>query len=331
MPGPSALRQSAQSPRAGTAAGGKGEEWELETLERRKGVEEADEAFGSELEREGWDEWVRGEPPSRWRRLVAPMQRIFSSPTRRRPLDGRVEEALHGAAARAAGMSRDEYIRSLKFPPFHLLPHKLTVADLKANRRRPPPLIGVQGLLGAASNGILGAASSSMGLKLTSIEGLRDLMQCVPFSRTLCCMPPRASFPVFEPALTYFSPHAGSSRSSSRPPRPLCRPSPFASPTTGGDAESSTLRTLFVTVPSVLSLDFVSAFGQALALLLVLTLVTLFTLYEVYRLSGGWHGPAGKLGRGELDLGEGFDRHLSSNVNVVPLSFLVRDLTLRSE
>lgn len=73
-------------------------------------------------------------------------------------------------------------------------------------------------------------------------------------------------------------------------------------------AQSSTLRTLFVTVPSVLSLDFVTAFGQALALLLVLTVVTLGALYEVYRLSGGWHGPSGEIGRGEHDLGEGFDR-----------------------
>ncbi|GAA5844290.1 hypothetical protein JCM9279_001756 [Rhodotorula babjevae] len=276
MPAPCAS-EGAGPRRGGATTVGKGEEWELEMLEQRKGVE-ADEVFGSELEREAWDRWVRGEQPSRWRRLVAPVQRVVSSLARRRRLDGQDESDAHAVAARAAGMSRDEYIRSLKFPPFHLLPHKLTVTDLKANRRRPPPLIGIQDLLGAAANGVLGAASSSMGLKLTSIEGLRDLMQMITLLVSAA-----------SPTLSTLT---------------------FASTATVEklDAASSTLRTLFVTVPSVLSLDFVSAFGQALALLLALTLVTLFALYEVYRLSGGWHGPSGKLGRGELDLGEGYDR-----------------------
>ncbi|KPV73435.1 uncharacterized protein RHOBADRAFT_55175 [Rhodotorula graminis WP1] len=263
MPGPSGGRRRREE------VSGKGEAWELETLEQSEGGR-AEKVFGSELEREGWDKWVRGEQPSRWRRLVASAEHALLALLTRRRLDGQDEPDTHAVAARAAGMSRDQYIRSLKFPPFHLLPPKLTVTDLKANRRAPPPLIGVQGLLGAASNGLLGAASSSMGLKLTSVEGLRDLMQMVTLLVT-------AGSPSI---LTHTSTSTG----------------------------NETLRTLFVKIPSVLSLEFVSAFGQPFALLLAFTLVTLFALYEFYRLSGGWHGPAGKLGRGELDLGEGYER-----------------------
>jgi hypothetical protein len=90
--------------------------------------------------------------------------------------------------------------------------------------------------------------------------------------------------------------------------------SPTLSSLTAGSASTpaahnvTAFRTLLVTVPSFLSLDFVSAFGQALIFLLVLTVVTLAALYELYRFTGGWAGPNGSLGRGKLDLGEGYDR-----------------------
>ena len=68
------------------------------------------------------------------------------------------------------------------------------------------------------------------------------------------------------------------------------------------------LRTVFVTVPAFLSLDLVSAFGNALVFLLVLTLVTFAALYEFMRFTGGWKGLKSRSMHGTLDLGEGFDR-----------------------
>ncbi|GAA6052609.1 hypothetical protein JCM3770_006400 [Rhodotorula araucariae] len=253
MPGP---RDRAHQHRC---ADEKGEEWELKSLEER--AETDDGTFGSELERKGWEKWVRGAPPSRWYRFLASLRRLV------------LRRSFH-----AAGLSRDEYLRTLKFPPFHLLPANLTVTDLKANRRRPPPLISLQGMLLAVSNGLLGAAGSSMGISLTTVEGLRDLMQMVTLLLTAAS--PALSTLIFGSTLD----------------KQLV-------------AQSSTLRLLFVTVPSFLSLDFVSAFGQALAFLLVLTVATLVALYEFFRFTGGWRGPARASGRGgQLDLGEGFDR-----------------------
>ena len=68
------------------------------------------------------------------------------------------------------------------------------------------------------------------------------------------------------------------------------------------------LRTVFVTVPAFLSLDLVSAFGNALIFLLVFTLVTFAALYEFMRFTGGWRGPKSHRTHGTLDLGEGYDR-----------------------
>jgi len=72
--------------------------------------------------------------------------------------------------------------------------------------------------------------------------------------------------------------------------------------------ETSTFRTIFITIPSALSLDFASAFGQALLFLFLLTFFAFLGLYEFYRFTGGWQGPKGVVRRGETDLGEGYDR-----------------------
>lgn len=70
------------------------------------------------------------------------------------------------------------------------------------------------------------------------------------------------------------------------------------------------LRTVFLTVPAFLSLDLVSAFGNALIFLLALTLITFAALYEFMRFTGGWRGPKSRRrgAHGTLDLGEGYDR-----------------------
>lgn len=167
----------------GQKKGGEDEEWELGSLAKGgadgQRIEADDGVFGSMLEREGWEKWVRdGEPEGRWARIVRRIERLVG--LQRDALASTPEErvALSSAAA-AAGLTPAQYDRTLKFPPFHLLPRDLTVTDLKANRRKPPPLVSLQSLLTTASNGVLGAAGSGYGIKLTTIEGLRDLMQYV--------------------------------------------------------------------------------------------------------------------------------------------------------
>lgn len=70
-----------------------------------------------------------------------------------------------------------------------------------------------------------------------------------------------------------------------------------------GASSSSWYRTLFVVIPSALSLDFVSAFGRAIVWLWIFTLVAALAVYEVWRFSGGWSGVPSE----RRDLGEGFD------------------------
>lgn len=121
---------------------------------------------------QSWERWVRDGPPSsRWSRFVNAVLPI-SWRCRSRSADSSLAKA-----AREAHLTVAQYKRSLILPPFHLLPPKVTVTDLKANRRRPAPLVTVQTVLKIVGNGILGAAGSSKGISLTTLEGLRDLMQ----------------------------------------------------------------------------------------------------------------------------------------------------------
>ncbi|KWU42945.1 hypothetical protein RHOSPDRAFT_26670 [Rhodotorula sp. JG-1b] len=62
------------------------------------------------------------------------------------------------------------------------------------------------------------------------------------------------------------------------------------------------LRAVFVTVLAFLSLDLVSAFGNALIFVLVLTLFTFAALYKCMRFTGGWRGPKSRRTHDTFDL-----------------------------
>lgn len=257
--------QGTGAPRAGKVKGGGDEELELNKVETGHS---SDDFCGSEEERSGWEDWLRGPPPSLLARLkYLVLRRPFPPP---------------------------DPTRQLIFPPFHLLPPYLTVTDLKHNRRRPPSLFSFQGVLAAVGNGILGAAGSTTGIGLTTVEGLRDLMQYAPGSRLMPHLP--TSPDITTRRMITLLVTAGSPTLASL----------TASSSTTDASQKTLIRTLFVTVPSALSLDFVSAFGQALLFLLLLTLVTLLALYEFFRFTGGWAGPAAR--RAARDVGEGYDR-----------------------
>jgi hypothetical protein len=120
--------------------------------------------FGSKEERKSWNEWVRGKPPSLWKRLTKP-----------RDSDEDDQERLIGGES--TSLSKEQYSRSLIFPPFHRLPPNATLSELKLNIRKPPPLYSGNAILQTAADGALNIFGSAAGIRLTTIEGLRDLMQ----------------------------------------------------------------------------------------------------------------------------------------------------------
>lgn len=121
-------------------------------------------------EQRAWDAWVRDGPPwTRWSRFMAALRRrVARKHTETKRDDGRPNDTV---------LSPEQYRRSLIFPPFHRLPPGITVTDLKQNRRRSQPLLTLQSALGIVGNAILGAAGSNKGISLTTVEGIRDLMQ----------------------------------------------------------------------------------------------------------------------------------------------------------
>ncbi|GAA5958608.1 hypothetical protein JCM3765_006695 [Sporobolomyces pararoseus] len=241
----------------------KEDEIELERQEGKRKV--GNDGFGSLEEKKSWNEWVRGKPPSLWKRLMSPIETVEDDK----------ERLIEGESA---GLTKEQHLRSLIFPPFHRLPPNATLTDLKSNIRKPPPLFSGNAILQTAADGALNIFGSAAGIRLTTNEGLRDLMQMITLLSTSA-----------SPSLSLLT---------------------VSAPTTPYSAvESSTFRTLFITVPSALSLDFATAFGQAVLFLIVFTLFAFIALYEFYRFTGGWKGPSAATGGGnEMDLGEGYDR-----------------------
>jgi len=138
-----------------------------------------EKSFGSEEEEKAWNDWVRGTSPGLWTRL-----------TQRLKAEKEVEddkERLIGAEAEKANLTKDQHLRSLIFPPFHRLSSDMTLTYLKSNIRRPPSLISGNALLQTAADGILNLFGSAAGIRLTTVEGLRDLMQCVQPLTSSCC------------------------------------------------------------------------------------------------------------------------------------------------
>ncbi|GAA5976071.1 hypothetical protein JCM5350_000303 [Sporobolomyces pararoseus] len=244
-----------------------GNEIELERRERKKAV--GDNGVGSKEEKKSWNEWVRGKPPNLWKRLMTSLDKLEND--KERLMEGERPD-----------LTKEQRLRSLIFPPFHRLPPNATLTDLKSNIRKPPPLFSGNAILQTAADGALNIFGSAAGIRLTTIEGLRDLMQMITLLSTSA-----------SPSLSLLTVSAPS--------------------TPHSVAESSTFRTIFITVPSALSLDFASAFGQALLFLIVFTLLAILALYEFYRFTGGWKGPSstateGGGGGSDIDLGEGYDR-----------------------
>ena len=128
-----------------------------------------EKSFGSEEEEKAWNDWVRGKPPGLWTRLVRQVKGG-------KELEDDKERLLDGDAE-TAGLTKEQHLRSLIFPPFHRLSPDVTLTDLKSNILRPPSFLSANSLLQTAADGILNLFGSAAGIRMTTVEGLRDLMQ----------------------------------------------------------------------------------------------------------------------------------------------------------
>jgi len=74
--------------------------------------------------------------------------------------------------------------RSAIFPPMHLIPPSLTVADLQQNKTAAPPFLALDATLGTIIDGVLGAQGSTYAIGLMNVELFRDSAQMLSLALT---------------------------------------------------------------------------------------------------------------------------------------------------
>ena len=167
--------------------------------------------------------------------------------------------------------STEQIKRSLVFPPMHRIPSELTVLDLKENRSRRRPAFSIGTLLSIVIDAVLGEEGSYTPGPLTTVEAFRDLLQIVGLG------------------VTFALPRATSDSFSTQVP---------------ASSSSLTAKILVLSIiPSVLGLDFVSAFGKANVWLCVFCIICIIACWEFREMVGAFGRPL----RAREDLGEGLD------------------------
>lgn len=224
------------------------------------------ESVLTEEELVGWEEWLEGAQnsvrPSRWRSLLNRMKALHLRGTQRTYVPtGTADDGPHIQAHQAEGKknpSIDRVKRALIFPPMHRVPPDLTVTDLKLNRTKKAPFFTLNQILSTGINAVLGGEGSSYAISLMKVEAFRDLVQLIGLGISFASKGP----PGLSPSLA--------STTTSSPP-----------------TNSGTKKLLLQTIPSVLGLDFVSAFGHSILWLWVFTLICLAACYEFKNMAGG--------------------------------------------
>jgi hypothetical protein len=158
----------------------------------------------------------------------------------------------------------------------HRIPPQLTVRDLKENRSRKAPIISLNSLLSTGINAVLGAEGSSAAASLIKVEAFRDLMQIIGMG------------------VGYALPGATRLVSTSQ----LLQDSP--------EQHTIAKKVILALIPSILGLDFVSAFGKAILWLWLFTLVALIACWE-FKIMAGGIGFSRKYNTKQDEKGEGLD------------------------
>ena len=232
----------------------------------------------------GWKEWLADAPvgdKSIWQKLAFWRKNERGAYARTAVADEADESdpkhlATKAKASHAAPNSKltvEQCKRALIFPPMHSVPPELTVTDLKHNRTPRAPLVTLNSILSTAIDAVLGAQGSSFAVSLMRVEVFRDLIQLVGTGVNFAIPP--ASGQTASSAQLLASEHGAHS------PKTI----------------------ILSFIPSVLGLDFVSAFGKAILWLWLFTMLCLIACWEFKTMVGGWGGPLGH----QEDLGEGLD------------------------
>lgn len=145
------------------------------------------------------------------------------------------------------------------FPPMHLLPKGVSLADLKRNKRSPPPFFSTSQMLSTAIDAVLGVQGSSYAAAFTSLELFRDCALCL------------------------FLPRPWLKRQSVTQTLSLVLPS-------NGFGEIPIWKKIQLT----LALDLVSVYGWALVTLGAFTVIASWLMYEFVSFTGGLRFRVGK-------------------------------------
>ena len=130
----------------------------------------------SDEERKDWENWLKEPPESSW------MWWKKKKPSSKSLLN----------------------TREKIFPPMHLLPPSLTVADLQQNKTTPTPALSLDTALGTAVDAVLGAQGSSFGINLMNIEMFRDMAQMIALALTFFTRSPLSASNRYSSIFTVF-------------------------------------------------------------------------------------------------------------------------------
>lgn len=237
----------------------------------------------SDSELKGWNEWIAqaGDEEKKrkenvWRRYLGLLMRRWRSgckatDTSDVDADGIGDNGNDGdnklPHALRNNLNAEQARRALIFPPMHRLPPNLTVTDLKYNRSKKAPLVSLNVLLSTAIDAVLGAEGSTYAVSLIRVEAFRDLIQIIGSVTDFA--KPRA---VSSTAASISTLSANSTISDSL--------NPFLNATITPFDRTSPKYVILTVVPSILGLDFVSAFGKAILWLWVFTLICFIACWE---------------------------------------------------
>ena len=199
-------------------------------------------------EMQGWTEWLAG-APRRKGWLARLRQKLSFSGYQQTAVRDSHEDVKSKPTIQAAK-------RALIFPPMHRMPPDLTVTDLKHNQTSKAPPLTLNTLLSIAINAVLGAQGSSFAVSLMRVEVFRDLIQLL-----------------------------GTGVDFALPSGSKIVPTVQALQESGA---SKAKVIVLAMIPSILGLDFVSAFGKAILWLWLFSLICFIACWEFKGMAGGW-------------------------------------------
>ncbi|KAK9896290.1 hypothetical protein P389DRAFT_77330 [Cystobasidium minutum MCA 4210] len=237
----------------------------------------------SDNELKGWNEWIaqagdaeKKRKQSLWSKMIGRFSRRKRGDYKATDVDDNDNDIEGDADGKLpsclrTNLNAEQAKRALIFPPMHRLPPNLTVTDLKYNRSKKAPLVSLNVILSTAIDAVLGAEGSTYAVSLIRVEAFRDLIQIIG-SVTDFAKPKVVASSTAAAAAAISSMSSNTTISDSLNPLVNATIPPFDRTSPG--------YVILTVVPSVLGLDFVSAFGKAILWLWVFTLLCFIGCWE---------------------------------------------------